>query len=519
MKKKIFGVLLTAIIAIFMFLASCAETAPTTTSTPVEHTPTASVAPTATATLTTTPTIPAALLFPIDNFTVQTKTVTTSTGNKTVTYRFWEHITYVANPVDAKYESMNIYVPININGVNIDATNAPIFLNLTSGGYRSAIAGAGRPPGAPLPPGFDATPNPNADLALAAGYVEVWPGCRGEDNKAADGTFFGKAPADIVDLKCAVRYLHLNDSIMPGNASWIIASGTSASGALSSLLGVSGHTNLYDSYIKALGGADADDTIYAAAPYCPVIDLEHADMAYEWIWGNTPQSSGLVDQTLSYQLKDAFAVYQASLNLQGKNGFGTITAANYADYLLQNYIIPSANKYLSALSDADRASYLSKNPWLGWANNKASFTFVDFVSHVGRMKGLPAFDDFKLANPENILFGNATTDARHFTNFSLRNATGNSNAEIDNDLKTAVNLMNPMYFISQKNTDIAKYWFIRFGSSDPHTSPTVAINLATSLENLNKSVNTSLYWDALHSANKDPGDFIAWIANITGYTK
>jgi len=49
-----------------------------------------------------------------------------------------------------------------------------------------------------------------------------------------------------------------------------------------------------------------------------------------------------VDQELSKQLKAIYSGYQASLNLQGKNGFGNITADNYDKYLLQNYLIPSA---------------------------------------------------------------------------------------------------------------------------------------------------------------------------------
>jgi len=485
------------------------------------------------------------LLFPEDNYTIQTKTVTTSKGVIEVTYRFYEHITYVANPIDAKYQSMNVSVPIKINGINVDATRAPILFDINVGGYMSSIAGvgmAGPPPGAEVPPGGGPstggpppgmTPpsNPNPDLALAAGYVVVSPGCRGRDNQAADGTYYGKAPAAIVDLKCAVKYIRHNDNIMPGDANRIIATGGSAGGALSALLGASGNSNPYDSYFKELGAASASDNIFAAAPYCAITDLEHADMAYEWMYGNVPISPGvqipgaeppapgLVDQTLSQQLKDAFKEYQASLNLKGKDDFGTITADNYADYLIKYYLIPSANKFLSSKTESERTEYLAKNPWITWSNGTASFTFADYVSHVGRMKGLPAFDDFEMKMAEPILFGNKTTNARHFTNFSLRHATGNPEAEIDDEVKTLVNLMNPMYFIRQKNPGCADYWWIRSGTCDNHSSLPVWINLATSLENLGKNVNTWLYWDAGHGANEDAEDFINWIGEITGYKK
>ena len=313
-------------------------------------------------------------------------------------------------------------------------------------------------------PGGNSNVSSNADLALAAGYVVVSPGCRGRDNKAADGTYYGKAPAAIVDLKAAVRYIRHNKGILPGNADWIFSAGVSAGGALSALLGASGNSPLYDSYLKEIGAADADDNIFASACFCPITDLEHADRAYEWMYGTTPARSGLVDQELSKQLKAFYAEYQASLNLKGKNGFGTITADNYDKYLLQYYLIPSANKYLKGLTDEKRNEYLANNKWITWTDNGATFTFADYVAHVGRMKGLPAFDDFDMKQPEPNLFGNKTTDARHFTNFSLRQATGNKNAEIDSELKTVVNMMNAMYFIGQNNSGCAQYWWLRHGT-------------------------------------------------------
>jgi hypothetical protein len=389
----------------------------------------------------------------------------------------------------------------------------------------------GPAPGGPPPGGLRGGPRvDNADLALAAGYVVAAPGCRGRDNQATDGTYYGKAPAAIVDLKCAVRYIRYNNGIMPGNADWIVSCGGSAGGALSALLGASGNSDLYDTYFKELGPADADDNIYASSCFCPITDLEHADMAYEWMYGNVPIPSGvmipnaeapkpgLVDQTLSKELKDAFILYQALLKLKGKDNYGTLTADNYPDYLLKYYLVPSANRFLTALPDTERASYLANNKWITWANNTASFTFADLAAHAGRMKGLPAFDDFPMVMAEPIEFGNATTNARHFTNFSLRHTSGNPSAEIDDDLKTIVNLMNPMYFIGRKNSGCANHWWIRNGTCDNHASITIWINLAVSLENLNKNVNTFLFWDGGHGANEDPEDMVAWIGKITGYT-
>ncbi len=268
------------------------------------------------------------------------------------------------------YQCLNVCVPVKVGGVEVDATDAPILLAIEVAGYwASKIAGTGGVLG------------PNASLALANGLVVVSPGARGSDNVAADGTFFGKAPAAIVDLKSAVKYLHYNDEVMPGNADQIVSVGGSAGGALSALLGASGDSDLYDSYFQELGAADASDAIFASACFCPVIDLENADGAYEWMFGTLPTKTGLVDQALSAELKDAFAVYQASLGLEGKDGFGTLTADNYGDYLLQTYLAPAATKYLTGLSDDKRTQYLADNPWITWAGGTASFTWADYLDH------------------------------------------------------------------------------------------------------------------------------------------
>lgn len=510
------------------------------------------------------------LLFPKDNFTLQTKTVKTSSGEKKVTYRSYMHITYVANPVDKDYQSLNVSVPVTIDGVAIDASNAPILFVIGVGGYMSSSnardgmggppgggmggppsggmgappdggkggsppegmgappqggmggpppGGMGGPPGQGMPGGPNEKNRPasNRDLALAAGYVVVSPGCRGRDNKAADGTYYGKAPAAIVDLKAAVRYIRHNRGVMSGNVDWIFSTGGSAGGALSALLGASGNSHLYDAYLKEIGAANAEDNIYGSACFCPITDLDHADAAYEWMYGTVPLRSGVVDQELSKELRASFAAYQASLGLQGKSGFGTITADNYDKYLLRFYLIPSANKYLKNLSDEARKKYLASNKWITWTEQGASFSFGDYVAHVGRMKGLPAFDDFDMKQAEPNEFGNKTTNSRHYTSFSLRHTTGDKNAEIDSDLKELVNMMNAMYFIGQKNNGCARYWWLRQGSSDNHTSQTVLANLATSLENQSKEVNTLLYWDAGHGADEDPEEFITWIGSVTGF--
>lgn len=40
---------------------------------------------------------------------------------------------------------------------------------------------------------------------------------------------------------------------------------------------------------------------------------------------------------------------------------------------------------------------------------------------------------------------------------------------------------------------------------------------ATAVGSLGDDVNHLYYWDEGHGANTDPGDFITWIAKVTGY--
>jgi hypothetical protein len=499
-----------------------------------------------------------ALAFDKDAYTELTTTVTDADGaDHEVVYHFWKAITYVTNPVDEAYQSLNVSVPVKIDGTAVDATDAPILFANSVGGYMpssvadatgigggsaSMGAGGGMPSGA-ASSSAAASPAPSASasnatgatngtggalstnqlLALAAGYVVVEPGARGRTLKNSSGEYYGTAPAAIVDLKAAVRYVKFNKGRIPGNTERIVSAGTSAGGALSSLLGASGDSPIYDKYLKELGAADASDAIFATGAWCPITDLEHADGAYEWNWGsNVTQSTGKVaDQTVSKDLQAQFAEYQASLKLRGLNGFGPLNARNLDDYMLETYIQPSATRYLAALSDADRTTYLAANTFITWDGEKATFTWADFLTHVGaRKKTAPSFDAFDLSAGENNEFGAGTTLSRHFTAYGAKNdSTGLTTKRVASDIPEKLDLMNPMYHIAKKNPGRSKHWWIRLGTKDSDTSLTVSANLAASVDNLGDDVNHLYYWDEGHGSNTDPGDFIKWIAQVTGNTK
>ncbi|MFJ2607436.1 MULTISPECIES: subtype B tannase [unclassified Streptomyces] len=496
-----------------------------------------------------------ALVFDPKAYKKLSTTVTDTAGTKhAVTYHFWKAITYVAKPVDATYQSLIVSVPVEIDGKAVDATHAPILFANSVGGYMpSSVAdatgvgggssmaggGGGAPSGAPsASPSASASsstaPNANGDtnstggalntnqlLALAAGYVVIEPGARGRTLKNSAGDYYGTAPAAIVDLKAAVRYVRANKGRIPGNTDRIVSAGTSAGGALSSLLGASGDSPIYAKYLKELGAADASDAIFATGAWCPITDLEHADGAYEWNWGTNDLSTGKqVDQTVSKALKGQFAEYQASLKLRGLNGFGPLTARNYDAYMVKQYLEPSATTYLAGLSDSARKTYLAANTFITWDGKKATFTWADFLTHVGaRKKDAPSFDAFDLSAGENNEFGAGTTLARHFTAYGAKNdTTGLSSKRVASDIPAKLDLMNPMYHLVEKvNGNRSKHWWIRLGTKDSDTSLTVSANLAARLDNLGDDVNHLYYWDQGHGSNTDPADFITWIAKVTGY--
>ncbi|MFI1035827.1 subtype B tannase [Streptomyces sp. NPDC020951] len=495
-----------------------------------------------------------ALVFDKDDYTELTETIADAAGtDHSVTYHFYKPRNYVTNPSDSDHQSLVVSVPVKIDGKAVDASKAPIVLANAVGAYMpSSVATAtgvgqaalemgsigggsgGAPSGMPsgMPsggPGAGGTGAINgmvnlAKLALVAGYVAVEPGTRGRSLTDSDGTYYGTAPAVIVDLKAAVRYVKFNKGRIPGNTDRMVSTGTSAGGAVSALLGASGDSKIYAKYLKEAGAADASDAIFATGAWCPITDLEHADGAYEWNWGtNVTQSTGkVVDQAVSKELQSQFAEYQASLKLRGLNGYGALTARNYDDYLLTTYLQASATKYLTDLSDSERETYLAKNTFITWSGGKATFTWEDYLTHVGaRKKTTPAFDAFDLSAGENNEFGTGTTESRHFTAYSAKNdSTGLSTKRVASDIPDLLNLMNPMYHLLEKrNQNRSKHWWIRLGTSDTDTSHVIAANLAAAVDNLGDDVNHSYYWDQGHATNVDPGDFITWVARVTGHKK
>lgn len=467
------------------------------------------------------------LEFDINNFTVESVDV----GGEPIIFRAYRGIVYVSNPTEIVfpqntiYQKLNVYVPIEISLDDYNTHGGPIFLPNTVGGYN---------------PGLPAEPTRNeVKTALAKGYVVVAPGARGRTNYDSVGIYNGKAPAAIVDLKAAVRYLRYNDEIMPGDAEKIVSSGTSAGGALSTLLGATGNNPDYEPYLQAIGAANERDDIFATNAYCPITNLDNADMAYEWYFyglndyyflgGGTMTGDRLV---VSKELKDLFPGYLNSLGLRfaipvNYDGFGLLDPVRrikpgfplFLDangegnfkLLVKTYVMDSAQTALDSGVD------LSAFPWITIVHDRVKDIDMDaYLVYVRRMKPAPAFDGLYNPSWENNLFGTATISDQHFSNY-MDEAQYRFDGTWIAPLADwgPVKMLNPMYYIGDDVSDSSYYWRIRHGAIDADTALPVPIILATKLMNTGHNVNFAVPWGQGHGGNYDLEALFDWIAAIS----
>jgi acetyl esterase/lipase len=458
---------------------------------------------------------------------------------KPLKYRAWEGLVYCDQPVPAlipppgqrgfpgeytpldsvaslteySYQSLNVYISVDAWNVARMGKKPPILLKNGIGGYMPCL-----PEPIIQPPQMASEtvlnryrPNP-FDIfprALSEGYMIVIPGARGSTTKSVDGkTNIGKAPSAIVDLKAAVRWLRANKDLLPGDTECIVSDGTSAGGAFSALLGASGNSPLYTPYLEAIGAADERDDIFAAVCFCPITDLEHADMAYEWLYNRLADKFHFttVQKTLSGELAAEYPSYINALGLYDENG-NPLNADSYNNCILKLL-------YDSAKHDGV----------------PADFTLDEHLAGIGRwtpVKNPPAFDNLGInttddpmhekGSLENLVFGTGTENACNFTNWSLQKTTGDNTAALSHAMIDRVYLMNCMNFIGEAKSTNAPHWYIRHGAADRDTAFMVSSNLAAKLRQHGREPNYRLAWGRPHCGDYDLDELFGWINQI--YTK
>ncbi|MBQ3462914.1 MAG: hypothetical protein IJH36_07345 [Clostridia bacterium] len=435
-----------------------------------------------------------------------------------------------SNITNAEYQTMLIYVPAeyfttdesdNVTGINEDATvgnytasSAPIVFQNECGGWRSSKPGA-------------------CDTSyIEEGMIYVYCGARSRDASDSEGNATGKSPTQIVDLKSGVICLRANTDILPGDIDKIISVGGSGGGEMSSVLGASGNMPEYYEYMYEAGTlgviknsdgtyeSEYDDSIYAAQCYCPIADIENADLAYAWWWvglaesgGETYNGSTLSDFKLRLQEleADAFVEYLNSLGLKDEDGNAlTLTglrSGSYYDAILQN-LSDALNSYVEAGEIDPDEEYGDYSSWLT-KNSDGTYSVTDmdaFMVATGlvnnRGKDVPGFDTLD-KSAENNAFGTADESAVHYSSSvaqvlsdnyeELSKLDGFDADQVDNYIEEALegnvsdtvvtqrNLMNATAMMlgtgEAKAVDPAKYWRVRSGTSDQHTSFSIGYNI------------------------------------------
>lgn len=404
---------------------------------------------------------------------------------QTVSYTAYTKIYFVSNVEDTTYQYLNVFVPDGATD------KSPIFLKTNVGGYMASEAGqpqAGQADG----------------RALQEGYVVVLAGSRGR-NSQQGGLWTGKAPNGILDLKAAIRYLRHFDDVMPGDANKIITDGTSAGGAMSALMGATGNNPAYEPLLEKMGAAKERDDVFASVVFCPITDLQHADIAYEWLFRNTDSRRAMdaEHQEVTKQLAALFPKYIADLNLHLDDGT-VLTADNYMDFIKREIIRAAqiAKNAGAEIPDSigftfsnDRGTFAPMNggqmpqgekpaglpegmkmrPMMKqvgeYITDLDMDKYLNYVANKTKLKTAPAFDSYLVAgneaSGENDEFADSKTDEP--TNFTEYAAQYNK-LTLTDEVKHAMYLLNPMPQIGEPGVATAQHWYIRHGAIDRDTA-------------------------------------------------
>lgn len=163
----------------------------------------------------------------------------------------------------------------------------------------------------------------------------------------------------MTDAKAAIRYLRYNEGEFAGNTDNVFVFGTSGGGAQASILGSSGDSALYDSYLQEIGAVEGvSDAVTGVMAWVPITNLDTGNAAYEWNLGSARTDLSETAQQLSDSLAESYAKTINNLGLTDEQGNlltleaseeGIYQAGSYYDYL-KEVIETSLNTFLKTTS-------------------------------------------------------------------------------------------------------------------------------------------------------------------------
>lgn len=405
-------------------------------------------------------------------------------------------ITYCRYPADETYEKLAVFVPEkymdckrniemkytcqqnpkNFAGI-FNAKYAPMIINIDSLGYKAVPA---------------LTEYTSAKAYTDEGIIYVHAGFRGREHGA---------PLGVTDLKAAIRYLKRNQGNIPGNTDRIFVTGLGDGGGMAVILGASGDSAIYRPYLQEIGAIQGrvDDSVFGVGVWCPITNLDTANEAYEWNFGQTRANMTDEQKKLSDAMAKSYAQYINRAGfMNGRNGAltlqqgddGVYQSGTYYDYV-QRVIETSFSKFFKItrfpyvthayeekemyqqlsgkkmsgedLAPADdemrtgaislfepEGSYLtndryltalnSPTPWATYDANIKSIEITNVKDFMIRMKpatkAIGAFDSLHRVQSENLLFGTGDGQGVHFDQYTAKIMEKTEYSnEFKNDLK------------------------------------------------------------------------------------
>jgi hypothetical protein len=411
---------------------------------------------------------------------------------------------YVANPATTDYENLSIYVPgayltatANSDGTTYTATVNP---KGTVGDYSGRTAPIVIPvntPGYAAQKPATSYSYSSVSKYLAAGHIYVWPGLRGRDSSTS--TRSDAAPWGVTDLKAAVRFLRYNRSVLPGSTDDIVLFGMSGGGAQDTVAGTSGDSPLYDPYLRTIGAAMEDaqgrplsDAVAGVMAWCPITNLQEANLSYEWNMGQFAstgtRASGTWTSAYSADLAKAWPKYLNRLGLRDEHGrrleltessSGTYLAGSYYDHLIE-VITTSLNNFLSdntfpytittqggppgSGQTGTSTTYETVADYIAYLNTSSTWVTYDATTNTATVSGLEgfvnsqktgnkpvgAFDGYSRGQGENSVFAMGLNAPSHFAPLTRDVIKANETTY------AAYSDWNTDYGVSAYDTDFAK---------------------------------------------------------------
>ena len=481
------------------------------------------------------------------------------------------NITYCKNPADIKYQQLALFVPdkyMKCKKNGSDTFSCEAIDDEVGGNFITSMAPYIIPVESPK-----YAPNPALNEYQSykkytdAGIIYAHVGFRGKEHGA---------PAGLVDLKAAIRYLRHNQKLLPGQTAYIFAFGIGEGGGLSALLGTSANSTLFRPYLQAIGAIDGgSDKIFGVMAWNPVTNLDSANIAYEWSTGMTRQKLSAEEKELSDKMAREYA------NYVNKTGFldidknplilqysdrGIYQEGTYYD-LIKAVIGGAMVEYIEGTYFPHRVSeketadfkgeinmagyYMDKEKYLKAMNEKHNWMKYDFGARTADIRSLEdysrsfrpatrkiaAIDAPDKSSAENILFGDGKGNGYHFDPYMakiLKNSPQGKEYTSDlkkqdafgNSVQKRLNMYTPLYYIMSaydgyRTAGVTPFWRIRSGLNQNEIPLTGDINLALALHQYPKveEVDYQAIWNVGNTKadvleQDADAAFIEWVVKL-----